>query len=647
LGFAKVRNRLNRGRRGGATSGLWEIARLVPRAGWLPVLATAGCNVLLGVLPVVFVVGTSVMLGRVPAAVAAGTGSAEWSAVVVAFVVAAAAFTAQQALAPVQSVAGELVARRIDGMMFDRLIAAALRGPGIGPLEDQRVLGHLSEAGHELEQGVHSPGEACAGLLHLIARTVHLAGYVLVIGLAFSWAAGAGLLIAVLALRYGLRRGLRKLPEVFLRLAPERRESRYLRELAMRAGAAKEIRVFGLLAWLRERYREAYLRWIGPMWRERRRLMLWPHVRCTIFALLVTTAVLAAVSARGATEGADGAAATLTSLALVCQAVVNGLRLGEFYPEADMQTLLGMGAYRAIRAFEDGVGEHQAAHVPEPGVPGAPVAEAPVPRREIRFDRVSFRYPGRDRPVFDDLDLRIPAGACTAIVGLNGAGKTTLVKLLARLYEPTAGAITADGVPIRSVAVDDWRARLAIVFQDFNRYEMSAADNIGMGAVAHAAARERIRAAAGDAGVRDVLQALPHGLDTPLARHIANGTELSGGQWQRVALARALFRLRHGGGVLVLDEPTASLDVRAEARFFEELVRLTEGVTTILISHRFSTVRHADHIVVLAGGRVREAGTHDDLVRHGGRYAHLFRLQAARFAADPPPRPAHDNLVVP
>jgi ATP-binding cassette subfamily B protein len=636
LGCAKVRDRLNRAPGGEATSGLWEIARLVPQAGWPPVLATIGCNVLLGVLPVVFVVSTSVMLGRVPAAVAAGTGSAEWSAVVVAFVVAAAAFTAQQALAPIQSVAGELVARRIDGMMFDRLIAAALRGPGIGPLEDQRVLGHLSEAGHELEQGVHSPGEACAGLLHLIARAVHLAGYVVVVGAAFSWAAAAGLLIAVLALRYGLRRGLRKLPEVFLRLAPERRESRYLRELAMRAGAAKEIRVFGLLAWLRERYREAYLRWIGPMWRERRRLMLWPHVRSTVFALLVTAAVLAAVSARGA-----AGAATLTGLALVCQAVVNGLRLGEFYPEADMQTLLGMGAYRAIVAFEAGVREHQAAHADETvaaetvaAETDAPVAEAPVPRREIRFDRVAFRYPGRDRPVFDDLDLRIPAGACTAIVGLNGAGKTTLVKLLARLYEPTAGVITADGVPIRSVAVDDWRARLAIVFQDFNRYEMSAADNIGLGAVAHAAARAQIRAAAGDAGVLDVLQALPHGLDTPLARHIANGVELSGGQWQRVALARALFRLRHGGGVLVLDEPTASLDVRAEARFFEELVRLTAGVTTILISHRFSTVRHADHIVVLADGRVREAGTHDELVRHGGRYAHLFRLQAARFAED-------------
>ncbi|MCG5211969.1 ABC transporter ATP-binding protein [Streptosporangium sp. KLBMP 9127] len=599
-----------------------EIARLLPQAGWAPVLAMIVTNVLLGVLPVVFVVGTSVLLGRVSAAVAAGTASAEWSAMATAFLAASAAFSVQQALAPVQNALGELVARRIDGRIFDRLIAAALRGPGIGPLEDQRLLSHLSEAGSELEQGVHSPGRACAGLLHLITRSVQLAGYVAVIGLAFSWWAGLGLLVAVMAFRYGLRRGLRAYAEVFPRLAAERRESRYLRGLAMDATAAKEIRVFGLMKWLLARYRKVYLGWIMPVWRERRRLLLWPYLRYTVFGLLVTMAVLASVAAAGARG------ATLTSLALVCQAVLNGLRLGEFYPEADMQTLLGMNAFRAARDFEQGVAEHLAA---EPAAPRGQLAEAPVPRGEIRFDGVSFRYPGRERPVFDDLRLRLPAGKCTAIVGLNGAGKTTLVKLLTRLYEPDTGMITVDGADVRSFAVDAWRARVAVVFQDFNRYEVSAADNIGFGAAPHAGDREEIRVAAKDAGVLDVLEALPQGLDTPLVRHVTGGTDLSGGQWQRVALARALFRLRHGGGILVLDEPTASLDVRAEARFFDEFIRLTSGATTILISHRFSTVRHADHIVVLADGRVGEAGSHEELLRDGGRYADLFRLQAARF----------------
>jgi ATP-binding cassette subfamily B protein len=194
-----------------------------------------------------------------------------------------------------------------------------------------------------------------------------------------------------------------------------------------------------------------------------------------------------------------------------------------------------------------------------------------------------------------------------------------------------------DGADIRSMAVDAWRARIAVIFQDFNRYEVTAAENIGFGAVEHVHRREAVRAAAADAGILDALDALPAGLDTPLARHLSGGAELSGGQWQRVALARALFRLRHDGAVLVLDEPTASLDVRAEARFFDEFVRLTRGATTILISHRFSTVRHADHIVVLDGGRVSEEGTHDELLRRDGRYARLFRLQADRFADDPAP----------
>ena len=606
-------------------SGLRQIAGLLPAAGRGPVASTIACDVLLGVLPVVFVVSSSVMVGRVPGALAAGTGSARWSGVLTAFAVASAAFTAQQVLAPWQGALGELVARRVDGALFDRVIAASLRGPGIGPLEDPRLLERLSEARRELETGVDSPGKACAGLLHLLARWVQLAGCVGVIGFCFSWLAGLAVCVAVLAMRRSLRRGLRGHMASWSSLVGRRREERYLRDLATRAAAGKEIRIFGLAGWLRDRHRAVALEWMAPAWAERRRLLLWPHLRYTVLGLVITAAVLAAAGASGA---------TLTGLALATQAVLIGIRLGEFYPESDMQTILGMNAHDALTAYEEGVARHPA----RPETPETSRTPPPAPRREIAFSKVSFGYPGQERRVFEGLDFRIEAGKCTAIVGANGAGKTTLIKLLTRLYEPDEGRITVDGTPLGHCPAELWRSRIAVVFQDFNRYEADAFDNVGYGAVHHkdaAGARRKIRTAAAEAGVAEVLEALPAGFGTPLAGHLTGGTELSGGQWQRVALARALFRLRHGAGVLVLDEPTASLDVRAEARFYQEFVR--PGVTTVLISHRFATVRHADHIVVLSGGRVSEQGSHRELMRADGEYARLFRLQAYRFAEERPP----------
>jgi ABC-type multidrug transport system fused ATPase/permease subunit len=224
--------------------------------------------------------------------------------------------------------------------------------------------------------------------------------------------------------------------------------------------------------------------------------------------------------------------------------------------------------------------------------------------------------------VLDGFDLTIPTGSSLAIVGQNGAGKTTLAKLLCRLYDPQAGAIEADGVDLRELELTAWRRRISAVFQDFVRFELPLRDNVAPGGAPDSMIREAL-ASAGASSLAD--------LDTVLSRAYAGGTDLSGGQWQRVALARALCGVKLGAGVVLLDEPTAQLDVRGEAEIFERILRETSHCTTILISHRFSTVRLADRICVLEHGKVIELGNHDELMALGGRYRTMFDLQAQRF----------------
>jgi ABC-type multidrug transport system fused ATPase/permease subunit len=227
--------------------------------------------------------------------------------------------------------------------------------------------------------------------------------------------------------------------------------------------------------------------------------------------------------------------------------------------------------------------------------------------------------------VLDRFDLTIPAGSSLAIVGQNGAGKTTLAKLLCRLYDPLDGAIEVDGVDLRELALEDWRARVAAVFQDFIRFELPLRENVAPAG----APDDTIRTALAEAGASDLAA-----LDTILARGYEGGTDLSGGQWQRVALARALCAVQLGAGMVLLDEPTAQLDVRGEAEIFERILAATRHTTTILISHRFSTVRQADRICVLEAGRVVELGSHDELMAANGRYRTMFDLQASRFGAE-------------
>jgi ABC-type multidrug transport system fused ATPase/permease subunit len=258
-----------------------------------------------------------------------------------------------------------------------------------------------------------------------------------------------------------------------------------------------------------------------------------------------------------------------------------------------------------------------------------------LPRRDIRFRHVTFTYPG-GASVLDGFDLTIPAGTSLAIVGQNGAGKTTLAKLLCRLYDPQGGAIEVDGVDLRELDLASWRRRLTAVFQDFMRMERPLRDNVAP-AGAPDDVVQRALEEAGGGGLAS--------LDTILARAYPGGTDLSGGQWQRVALARALSAVKMGAGVVLLDEPTAQLDVRGEAEIFDRLLAATRQCTTILISHRFSTLRHADRICVLEKGKVVELGTHAELMALNGRYRTMFDLQAQRFASEDEEGKAYDVLA--
>jgi ATP-binding cassette subfamily B protein len=408
------------------------------------------------------------------------------------------------------------------------------------------------------------------------------------------------------------------------------RAASYWSDVLSSAEGAKEVRLFGFQQWALDRFHAHGRRPVD----ELSRVLLGAHrLHLTIFALNALAAgVPFLLLAREAIDGGLDAARLTAALGgvVAVQRVLGWMGWEAFSIEAAVPQLAAVDALQDLHRSERGTTGTGAAGEATTD----DTATAPVPT--IAFEGVSFTYPGHGSAVLRDLDLVLEPGRSVAIVGDNGAGKTTLLKLLAGFYEPTAGRITVDGVDLRDLDPRAWRRRLAVIFQELTRFELSAEENVTLADPAHADARSHAEAAATAAGADGSVDRLPSGWDTVLSRAFTGGVDLSGGQWQRIALARALYSARVGGQVLILDEPTASLDVRAEVALFDQLLAHAAGCTAIVVSHRYSTVRRADRIVVIADGHVTEDGSHDELMAAAGRYAHLFELQASRFR-DPVP----------
>lgn len=538
----------------------------------------------------------------------------------------AAALALGQLIQPFSSTFQGLAADRLTGYVTEQIIRAANRLQGLARFEDPDFADDLQRARKRSTRGALDltiyVGRAAielftAGALALVLFALHpLVPFLLV-------------LAALPQMKRQWEYSERTISHLYIQ-TPESRRLEYSRELLLTPDAAKDVHLYGMGPFFRRRYDSIFASTTESLNQMRRPLAV-KVALASVLATVASSAVYVYVAwmiLQGERTVGDlalyGGAATVLQVNLIALGTEIGL----------LPLVLGFlpSLFRTLDAPPDlsqrGASSSNTAASSDGPLPAETGKTAQSIRlRSITFENVSFTYPGSTDQVLRDLSFAMAPDECVALVGRNGAGKTTIVKLLLRLYDPTSGRILLNGVDLRDYDLNELRRQMGVIFQDFVRYELTAGENIGMGQVELRQDADRLSSAAARGGAADLVDRLPDGLDTQLGREFG-GRELSDGEWQKLALSRAYLR---DAQLLVLDEPTASLDVQTEYEIYTRFHELTRDRITLLISHRFSTVRMADRILYLADGRIQAAGSHTQLIDHNGEYARLYRLQAAQF----------------
>lgn len=533
----------------------------------------------------------------------------QWVAVELALVAGQALL--QRVMSYLRQTLGARLALDINVKILDKALTLELRH-----FEDSEFYDRLTRARREASS---RPVSVVTETFTLLQNALTLAGYVALLTAFSPWIVLVLLVAAVPS----------TMSEMFFSNAafrmrnwrsPDTRRLNYLEYVLANDSHAKEVMLFGLGPMLLERYKALGEKFFVEDTALARRRTGWSWA----LSLLATGAFYGAYAMMGF-QAASGAI-TIGELTLYLVAFRQG-------QQAFQSSLTAVGGMYEDGLYMSNLFSYLSMEPRQDA--SAFIDSGPVREEEgVRFEGVGFRYPGVDAWALHDLNLFIPKGQSVALVGHNGAGKTTFIKLLTRLYEPTEGRILLDGRDLRSWDLAVLRRRMGVVFQDFNEYQMKVRDNVAFGSLEHLEDGERVERAVKLGGSDELIAGLSDGIDTQLGRWFKDGVELSGGQWQKIALSRAF--MREDADILVLDEPTAALDAVAEHAIFERFQELSRGRTTLLISHRFSTVRMADRIIVIEHGTLQEDGSHDELMKHGGRYATLFRLQAQGYLDNGP-----------